>query len=575
MLLCLWLGPSLASTSGAYGQGFVIHTFNGSTNPPPFSFPGFGGAIAYLDDVNADGFPDLLVAATGVYVGGVQAAGEAYVFSGDQGTLLYTFSGSTFGEGLGSSLADAGDVDGDGVTDVIVGAVGADPGGLSSAGQAKVFSGATGARLHAFNGTAANAKFGYSVAGAGDVNGDGYADVVVGAPDFPSGFFAQPGQARVFSGADGAVLHTFTGVGNFDHAGYSVAGGRDVDGDSVPDILVGAPIAVFPGAGTAGRVMVYSGASGAIIHDIHGTEHGHLGQSVDFLDDLEGDGTPEIVAGAPEFSSGPLPPQFGVGKAVVFSGANGSVLRTLVGNLAFECLGYAVAGAGDVDGDGYEEVLVGSNFCGTGIINQPGRALVFSGKTGSVLFTFSGTANGQYYGSTVDGGKDVDLDGVPDLFIGAPQVLAVGEAYVISVVGIPSGVTEVGGGCAGSGGFAPRIATFGGPAAVGNLSFGVSVSRGLGGTLAALFASTAVDLAGITVAGCEVYLTGAVIWLAPPVMLSGTPGMPGGGHRLRTIGIPPDPVLMGGTVHFQWAVLDGGAPNGLLVTSKALSVTIQ
>jgi hypothetical protein len=566
----------LCSRTAVYGQGFAIHTFSGVPNPGPLPFsPGFGAIVAYSEDLEGDGIVDLLVGAPGVEVAGVQGAGQGYVYSGMTGTLLLTFVGRTYNEGFGYGLGGPGDVDSDGIPDIIVGAVGADPGGLSSAGQAKVFSGANGQLLHTFNGTAANAKLGYSVAGAGDVNGDGHADVVVGAPDFPSGFFAEPGQARVFSGGNGAVLHTFTGLGNFDHAGYSVAGGRDVDGDSVPDVLVGAPIAVFPGAGTAGRVMVYSGATGAVIHDIHGTEHGHLGQSVDFLDDLEGDGTPEIVAGAPEFSSGPLPPQFGVGKAVVFSGENGSVIRTLVGDLAFECLGWAVAGAGDLDGDGYEDLIVGSRYCGTGMINQPGRALVFSGKTGSVLFTFSGTANGQYYGSTVDGGKDVDLDGIPDLFVGAPQVLAVGEAYVISVVGIPPGVTEVGSGCAGSGGFAPRIATFGGSPAVGNLSFGVSVSRGLGGTLASLFVSTAIDPAGIPVAGCEVYLTGAVIWLAPPVMLSGTPGTPGGGHRLRTIGIPPDPVLMGGTVHFQWAVLDGGAPNGLLVTSKALSVTIQ
>ncbi|MCI0330777.1 MAG: integrin alpha, partial [candidate division Zixibacteria bacterium] len=131
-----------------------------------------------------------------------------------QVSLLYQKDGSATSDRLGWSVAGVGDVNGDGRADFIVGAALADPGGISNAGSAYLYSGASGALLYQKNGSGTNGQLGWSVAGAGDVNGDGRGDFIVGSPN----------TAFVYSGATGALLYQKS-------AGYSVGGAGDVDGD--------------------------------------------------------------------------------------------------------------------------------------------------------------------------------------------------------------------------------------------------------------------------------------------------------------------------------------------------------
>lgn len=157
-----------------------------------------------------------------------------------QGYLLFEFPGSSAGDGFGWPVAGAGDVNADGFADLVVGAKFA-PGGPSVVGEAKVLSGATGAVPFTFAGTVAGGYLGWSVAGAGDVNGDGLPDVIVGAPGGPGG------TARVISGASGAILHSFVAaLTGSDFFGGSVAGPGDVDEDGKTDLLVGASQTASP-----------------------------------------------------------------------------------------------------------------------------------------------------------------------------------------------------------------------------------------------------------------------------------------------------------------------------------------
>ncbi|MFQ5694327.1 MAG: integrin alpha, partial [Nitrospinota bacterium] len=136
----------------------------------------------------------------------------------------FQFNGQEAIDELGSSVAAAGDVDGDGFADVIVGAPLANPGLHADAGSAFVFSGASGKRLLRLDGLLSGDALGSSVAGAGDVDGDGFADLIVGAPLADPNGNADSGSAFVFSGATGSLIWRFDGQGFHDELGFSVGG---------------------------------------------------------------------------------------------------------------------------------------------------------------------------------------------------------------------------------------------------------------------------------------------------------------------------------------------------------------
>ncbi|HET6203885.1 MAG TPA: hypothetical protein VFI25_13915 [Planctomycetota bacterium] len=547
--------------AGARSQGYPAWETSGST-----ASAGLGTSVAATGDVDGDGLTDLLAGAPGD-----APFGQAYVLSGANGAPLFSLAGTL--ANFGAAAAGVGDTDGDGVRDLLVG----EPYAANGAGRATLFSGASGLPRLAFSGSGAGEQLGASVAGVGDQNGDGYADVLIGRP---GGSPPYPGQATVYSGLDGSVLLTLLGVWGGEQFGRAVSEVGDVDGDGIPEVIVGAPYAILPGpVVVAGQARVFSGGSGTLLYTVSGGGVSDLfGSSVAGPLDASGDGVPDFLVGAPQ---GPSFLGFAVGPgyAVLYSGANAAPLLTLAGSTTGERFGKSVAWTGDVDGDGLSDLAVAAPAADSSAGYVAGRMTVFSGTSGAPLLDFRGDQAWALAGWGTTGVGDATGDGVPDLALGSPLwdtplLSDAGRVTLLSAVGLPAASTPVGSGCAGGGGFAPGIATFGGPPAPGNADFGISLARGLGGSLAFLFAATASDPVGASIGGCGVHLAGSILFLPPAVLLPGPPGVPGAGYRLRGMAVPPVPTLVGLVVPFEWAVADGGSPNGLFTTTAALAVTI-
>jgi len=351
-----------------------------------------GSAVAWAGDVNGDGFDDVIVGAPNDGPA-EDGAGAAYVISGQDGAILHVFEGSAPGESLGAAVSGTGDVDRDGFDDVVV----------LGGGKAHVYSGLTGSLLYTFSPAS-------TVGRAGDVNADGWDDILVGATQDDPGR-TDSGTARVYSGRDGKVIFTFHGFGTGDWFGYAVCGAGDINRDGYADIAVGAPR--FDPKGI-GFVKVFSGANGYVLRTLHGDAAGHrFGTSLSSAGDVNRDGFEDLIVGSEYVGYAAA-----VGIARVLSGKDGTTLHTFSGEYESDRFGCSVGGGADVNGDGYPDLIVGAPAAG--------RAPVYSGKDGSRIYNLRGQQGlDEQFGFAV-AMADLDHDGLADLIVGAPWAAMAG-----------------------------------------------------------------------------------------------------------------------------------------------------
>ncbi|NNE07017.1 MAG: hypothetical protein HKN20_00515, partial [Gemmatimonadetes bacterium] len=260
-----------------------------------------------------------LMATTGILLANTGASAQ---FVENDVNVLFTWTGENANDRFGHVIRPLGDVDGDGTTDVGMTTPFLSSGG-ANAGRVYVFSGATGDTIRTHTGLPGT-YFGGDMAGIGDLNGDSLSEYAVSAPG-TSGFitFTAIGEVFLFDGATGNVLHTWSGAALGDGFGSIVAGGGidtdngigDVDGDGTNDIMIGANLAVSAGA-PRGAVTVFSGADpDSVLFSRAGAGFASLfGFGLGSLGDLNGDGFAEIVVGAPNGGPG------SIGRVFFFSG---------------------------------------------------------------------------------------------------------------------------------------------------------------------------------------------------------------------------------------------------------------
>lgn len=414
-------GLLFASTAAsASAQGLA---FDGET-------PGdnFGSAVAMVSDLNGDGVPDLVVGA-GLADYSHPNAGAVYLISGADGSVLRRHDGPGSDHRFGYLVCSAGDADGDGVEDYAASAR-SDNEFRYPSGMVQLFSGADGSLIREHRSARNWDRFGHALAPAGDVNGDGFDDLIVGAPDDDFAGIGT-GSIFVFSGADGSALHTLRGAKTWDRFGNAVCSVGDVDFDGRPEFLVGVPRREN-GYKEAGAVEMYSGRTGALLMRVPGrARDSFYGTRVVAMGDVTGDLIPDFAASgvvnANNFEGYD-------GYAEIRDGADGSLIASMNATALGEGFGMSLA-AVDITGDGLRDLIVGaplaSYFGGAGL--GAGALRVYSGPSGRFLIEWKGGGGEHRFGDSITSlGRDLDGDGMEEFVVGSPGGGSDGEGVVVS-----------------------------------------------------------------------------------------------------------------------------------------------
>ncbi len=483
-------------------NGFVLNGVDA------FDYSGF--SVSGAGDINGDGIDDLIIGAIIADPNGRDNAGESYVVFGNAGGFNaslelselngnngFVIAGVNQGDRSGLSVSDAGDVNGDGIDDLIIGADNADPNNNNNAGSSYVVFGSAngftnqvdlstlnGNNGFVIEGVNSNDLSGSSVSSAGDVNGDGIDDVIIGARNADPNNNSNAGASYVVFGSangfnpnvelsalDGNNGFVIAGVNQGDLSGFSVSSAGDVNGDGIDDLIIGARNADPNNNSNAGESYVVFGSANGFNNQldlstlngnngfvIEGVNSGDLsGSSVSSAGDVNGDGIDDLIIGINSSD-----PNNNRGQSfVVFGNANGFAadfeLANLNGTNGFAISGVeaggnsdiSVSSAGDLNGDGIDDLIIGVSAAAPNGVNNAGQSFIVFGNAngfaadfelnslnGTNGFVVNGINANDFAGLSVSGAGDLNGDGVDDLIIGSDNAdpnnnTSAGQSYVV------------------------------------------------------------------------------------------------------------------------------------------------
>ncbi|HEY2773590.1 MAG TPA: FG-GAP-like repeat-containing protein [Candidatus Binatia bacterium] len=427
----------------------------------------FGWSVATGGDYDGDGVPDIAVGAPCAWVGTSEKSGRVKVFSGATGAVLASLPGVQDGERYGAALDFIPDLDGDGRDELAIGAPAFDvpketSGVRLDAGRLEVRSMTHGV-LWETRGANDFAGLGETVSALADLNGDGKADIAVGASEaLVDG--SRDGVAYVLSGADGSVLGQNDGLNHFENWGSLVGYAGDVDGDGIPDWFASANGVSLPAedfvaraAGVttttastttttsttttlvdrAGRLSIISGKPPFdVIVALRGDEtRQRFGRSAVATTDGNGDGKSDLWIGSPGAKVGNT---LEAGAIDLYTG-DGTKIRRIVEPTPqqFAGFGTSLVAPGSLDGGPGSDVVVGAPDAKVQTRVAAGRVEAFNASNGAQLWSQSGSLPNSQFGQSLGSGIDFDADGVPDIIAGSPGATpdgrrGAGAAYVLS-----------------------------------------------------------------------------------------------------------------------------------------------
>ncbi|BAY76285.1 putative outer membrane adhesin [Nostoc linckia NIES-25] len=476
-------------------NGFVLNGVD--------AFDFSGSSVSSAGDFNGDGFDDLIIGSRYADLNGQSIPGESYLVFGKSsgfaaslnlssldGSNGFALIGIDERDYSGSSVSSAGDINGDGFDDVIIGAFRARTyagssyvvfGKSSGFGASFELSSLDGSNGFIINGINIDDLSGISVSGAGDINGDGFDDLIIGAPGVDLDGKVSAGSSYVvfgkssgFTGSfnvsslDGSNGFVINGIDAYDFSGSSVSNAGDINGDGFDDLIisaVGQSYVVFgssSGFEASLNLSSLDGSKGFVINDI--APFGS-GISVSNAGDINSDGFGDLIIGAPygnpngKIGAGQSYVVFGsssgFGASLNLSSLNGSNGFAIDGIDASDFSGSSVSNAGDFNADGFDDLIIAAKNADSNGKVSVGESYVVFGKSsgfagslnlsslnGNNGFTINGIDTGKL-GSSVSGAGDINGDGFDDLIISAddadPNGINSGQSYVI--FGFATGAT--------------------------------------------------------------------------------------------------------------------------------------
>ena len=525
---------------------------------PPYPTVGtnqYVEGFCVLGDVDGDAVPDF---ATGhPYLPGT--GGAVRLYAGGTGTLLGERTALSLGAtnlgGLGLNLETLGDVTGDGVPEFLAGMFSS--GVVPVAGMAFVVSPVSMSLVVTLTGSQPADQFGMGLGGFTDVDGDGVPDPLIGAPTADATGAADAGEAIAFSVFTASPLLMLAGTSVGDVLGARFAAMGDLDGDGKDEFAVDHIVPAW-------EALVVSGGTGQVLYSITGP--GQYTDGFGSIGDLDFDGAREL---ATRSGNG------GLQAITVFSWGNPIFTYTVPPTTNLLGLGnFSIESAGDVDGDGFDDIVAGADNSAPPGGGTPGYGaiLVISGATGNALEQINGSFPVGAMGRLVGSAGDLNGDGLADV-----ATTNAGRVEIWSLIPA-AGVSIDGQACTGTSGMAPAIGITGLP--VHGTTVIVNLSRvPVAGSALLLYGPPLnawngiplpLDLAVLGLPGCQLSIP---VLDFVPAAVTPRPGPAVGGSGV-TIPIPMDPALVGASVAFQWYAPDPGPGPFPGVTTRRLVATI-